>query len=119
KDLRSECRRAFQQLLVKAGLGARLLRVVPCGGRQQALDDFAIAMRDREGGAGCLVLVDSEGPVEVASSWKHLERQIAGAWTRPAGVTEEQGHLMVQWMESWLRADRQVLARFFGQGFAD
>lgn len=119
KDLRSECRRAFQQLLVKAGLGGRMPRIVACGSRQQTLDDFAMAMRDREGGAGCLVLVDSEGPVNAASSWTHLERQVAGAWARPAGVAEEQGHLMVQCMESWLLADRQALAKFFGQGFGD
>jgi len=79
-----------------------------------------MAMRDRESGPGCLVLVDSEGPVETASScWTHLERQIAGAWIRPAGVAEEQGHLMVQCMESWLLADRQALGRFFGNGFRD
>jgi Domain of unknown function (DUF4276) len=62
-----------------------------------------------------ILLVDSEGPVDVPSSWDHLHAR--DGWQRPANAIEDQAHLMVQCMEAWLLADREALIEFYGQGF--
>jgi hypothetical protein len=36
---------------------------------------------------------------------------------RPASSTDDQAHLMVQCMEAWFLADKEVLGEFFDQGF--
>jgi Domain of unknown function (DUF4276) len=116
-SLKTECRRAFTQLLERAGLGGRLPRLVACGGRQNAFEQFWTATA--EGGQTDLVflLVDAEEPVTCASPWDHVARQRGEAWARPAGVKDDHLHLMVQCMEAWFVADRPALRKFFGQGF--
>ncbi len=89
-------------------------RIVVCGGRQQAYDDFCTALSN---GEKALLLVDSEDPVTVVSPWQHLLIRQGDQWPPPAGASEEHCHLMVQCMESWFLADQQTLETFFGQGF--
>jgi len=63
-----------------------------------------------------VLLVDSEDPVAAGSiGWAHLKTR--DNWDKPAGVAEEQAHLMVQCMEAWFLADRGTLAEFFGSHF--
>lgn len=114
KLLRTACRQGFSEFLGKAGLQGYMPRIVACGGRKQAYDDFCTALGN---GEKALLLVDSEDPVTVVSPWQHLLIRQGDQWPTPAGASEEHCHLMVQCMESWFLADRQTLETFFGQGF--
>ena len=89
-------------------------QIVACGGRKQAYDDFCIAIRAKQ---PAMLLVDAEDAVTLASPWDHLAHRQGDQWPRPDGSTEEQCHLMVRCMESWLIADRDTLGEYFGQGF--
>jgi hypothetical protein len=89
-------------------------KIVACGGRDQAFDDFAIGMR-RFPAMLHILLIDSEEPVTAAISWQHLQRR--DGWARPTAATDEQCHLMVQTMEAWFIADADTLAAFYGQHF--
>jgi Domain of unknown function (DUF4276) len=62
-----------------------------------------------------ILLVDSEGPV--GGGWQHPSYRQGDQWHRPATASEDQAHLMVQVMESWFLADRNVLADYYGQEF--
>jgi Domain of unknown function (DUF4276) len=109
-----------------SGLGSRAIRegfsrffadrrvhVVVCGSRSQAFEDFKLALR-KEPDAVNLLLVDSERSVS-AEPWQHLRN--CDHWEKPSGATEDHCHLMVQTVESWLVADPEALAIFYGQGF--
>ena len=113
KSLNRECRQAFAEFLGKAGLAGRLPSIEADGGRQQAYDAFKTAhARDSR---TAVLLVDAEAPVTAQDSWTHLRTR--DGWTRPAGATNDQCHLMVQVMESWFLADREALATFYQQRF--
>lgn len=115
--LHSDCRRAFQKFFKKLGFDGRLPRVMPCGSRNNAYDNFCISLRS-SGGKPTFLLVDSEGPVNPIfnnSPWQHLQNR--DSWRKPNGATDEQVHLMVECMENWFLADPQTLQNFFGQGF--
>lgn len=111
--LRQALREGFRAFFEKAGL-ERLPRVVACGSRRHAYDDFRAAIRLPSVDFVAL-LVDSEGPVSTATPWAHLKER--DGWEQPEGATEKNAHLMVQVMESWFLADRDCLARYFGKGF--
>ncbi len=112
--LKTECRRAFTALLEKAGFKGHMPRVVACGGRRNAYEQFCTAIR---GGEAAILLVDSEAPVAAEDPWQHVAQRPGDEWERPAGATEGHLHLMVQCMEAWFLADRRTLGDFFGQGF--
>jgi hypothetical protein len=116
---RAKLRTGFNLFLSELHAAARANRigwsVIACGGRQAAYDDFCIALREHPEAFNVL-LVDSEKPVAAKRPyWLHLKD--LGAWDCPAGVTDEQCFLMVQSMETWLIADRDALAKYYGQGF--
>jgi hypothetical protein len=115
KDQRAECRRGFRNLLEKAGLVGRMPRIVAGGGRAETFRDFRCALAEQSGMP--VLLVDSEGPVTVASPWQHLEH--SDGWQHPSDTTDDHCHLMVQSMEAWLLADRRRLSEFFGKGFRE
>ena len=109
------CRQAFRSLLTRAGFAGRLPSVIPCGSRNDAYDDFEIALRN--GGEYPILLVDSEEIVDnhpdvnPSGAWQHLnERDL---WQRPPGANDDQAQLMVTTMETWLIADRQALKAYF------
>lgn len=117
--LKSELRRAFAEFFKKTILGEeKRPKVVACGGRQSAYDDFCTAIR---GNKNAMLLVDSETPinpsptVNVYEPWKHLKE--SNNWDKPPGASDINRHLMVQCMESWFIADWNTMASFFGQGF--
>lgn len=63
-----------------------------------------------------LLLFDSEAPVKTGhTSWQHLKAR--DNWDRPNGASDDQAFLMVEVMETWLIADRQMLERYFGANF--
>lgn len=114
RELKSKCRQGFSTFFRNARLGERLPRIVACGSRHQAYDKFCSAVARWPDDFNVL-LVDSEGPVVATEPWGHLRQR--DGWNRPAGAREDSAHLMVQMMESWFLADRDCLARYFGDGF--
>ncbi len=91
-------------------------RVVAGGSRRQAFDLFRTALKNAGSDEFVVLLVDAEEPVvEGNGVWSHLENR--DGWGIPQGAEEENAHLMVQCMESWFLADKEILAAFFGEGF--
>lgn len=117
QSLRAACRNGFTEFLKKAGLTGYMPRVIPCGSRKAAYDDFCTAFT---AGERAFLLVDSEDLVSeehTQNPWQHLAVRLGDQWTQPSGSNNERCHLMVVCMESWFLADRQILANFFGRGF--
>jgi hypothetical protein len=115
KLLRTACRRGFSEFLSKAGLKNRMPRIVACGGRDQAYRDFCAALK--QGANAVMLLVDSEDAVTYSSPWAHLAQRPGDKWAAPWDSTDDDCHLMVQCMESWLLTDQETLSAYFGQGF--
>ena len=88
------------------------LKIVLCGGRDQAFRSFSRACRDGDHDV-VVLLVDSEGPVN-ASPHTHLAAR--DGWDL-GGVADDRVHLMVQTMETWIVADPQALAAYYGRNF--
>ena len=119
KELKSQCREGFRNFFEKAGIESRMLRIIACGPRRKAYDFFRKAIGKAENHKLLLLLVDSEAPVDdSASPWAHLKSREDDGWDKPPNADENSVHLMVQCMESWFLADKEALAKFYGQGFA-
>lgn len=114
-ELKTKCRKAFSQLLERAGFKGRMPRIVACGSRKAAYDQFCAMLNDEN--EMVILLVDAEDAVYCQSSWDHVAQRQGDKWSKPAGATDEQLHLMTQCMESWFFADRATLAKYFGNGF--
>lgn len=113
--LRTACQKGFKTFLEEAGLKGRMPRIVACGSRRNAYDDFCTALAN---GEEAFLLVDSESVVvNHTNPWMHLAQRKGDEWEKPINATDEQCHLMVQVMETWFLADREMLEEFFGQGF--
>jgi len=114
RPLHDACRKGFRKFLEKAGLKGRMPRIVACGSRKNAYDDYCTAIKN---GEAAILLVDSEGPVSAALTepWTHLKTR--DNWDKPANAGNNDCHLMVQAMEAWLLADPVALKEFYGQGF--
>lgn len=119
--LRRACQQAFLSLFEKAGLRRSRMRVVACQSRGDAIKTFRTALQCANQGEFILLLVDSEGPVHERhrdQPWNFLEAIVGpDRMERPKGAADEQAHLMVQCMESWLLADPAQLASYFKRGF--
>lgn len=89
------------------------IRLTFWGPRSETYVAFARSLRQNPATLH-LLLVDSEGPVSSAPR-HHLAA--SDTWDL-AGISDDQCHLMVEVMESWLIADPEALAAFYGQGFA-
>lgn len=114
--LKGECRRAFTEFFRRAGFAGRMPRVVACGSRGDAFDDFRTAVRNSAGNQFIMLLIDSEEGVSAsAEPWQHVSKR--DGWTRPAGAADDSLCLMVQCMEAWFVADRDCLKAYYGQGF--
>lgn len=114
-SLKTRCREGFSKFFQRAGLEGRMPRVIACGSRNSAYGDFCTALRSARPGDFPVLLVDSEAAV-AAIPWEHLRAR--DNWDKPPGADDDQAQLMVQCMESWFLADAELLAGFFGQGFA-
>ena len=91
-------------------------RVVACGSRQRAYDQFCAAVDEAEADSFIVLLVDSEAAVAVSDSpWEHLRKR--DNWTQPSAAVDDSAQLMVQCMEAWFVADRQSLGAYFGKDF--
>ena len=110
----SRLRTGFGLLLTALGVSQHP-RIVACGPRGNAFRKFSGALAR---GEKALLLVDSESPVTAQNHgrpWAHLAEN--DKWTKPAGASDDDAHLMVQCMESWFVADPDALAAHFGRGF--
>src|ERR1051326_7318499 len=87
--------------------------VIACGSRNSTLDDFRTALRTHQE-AFNILLVDSDAPV-TKTPRQHLHNS-ARNWNLN-NIEDEQCHLMVQVMETWVIADINALERFYGKGF--
>lgn len=113
KEDKALLRAGFAQFFQNA-LGKNI-KVIPCGGRDQALDNFIIALKDHPTALN-LLLIDAEAPVhESDSTWAHLKKR--EQWQRPVKASDDQCHLMVQTMEAWFIADREALQCYYGKEF--
>lgn len=123
--LKTECRRAFSELLRKAGCGGKMPRIVACGSRENAYDSFRTAVKN---GERALLLVDSESPVDASCMkelpsrwrpWRHLAEREGDGWEKPEGTDDACCHLMVECMENWLLSDCDALKAVFGKNFRE
>lgn len=112
KALRIRCREGFHKLLERAGFAGRMPAITSCGGRLSAFDDFRTAVGCSAAGTYPLLLVDSESGVS-KEPWDHLKDQ--DNWDKPDDAEDDQAHLMVQCMETWIAADQEAVKNFFGQ----
>ncbi len=91
-------------------------RVVACGSRQRAYDQFCAAIDEAETDSFIVLLVDSETAVAASDSpWEHLKKR--DKWAQPSAAEDDSAQLMVQCMEAWFVADRRSLGAYFGKDF--
>lgn len=114
-QLRTKLRAGFARFLEKAGFKGRMPRIVACGGRGEAYDDFCKSFEGKE--LDSILLVDSEEQISARGKWDHVQKRQGDHWTRPEGAAENDIHFMVSAMEAWLHADRDALQAFFGPEF--
>ncbi|MGD0777139.1 MAG: DUF4276 family protein [Candidatus Solibacter sp.] len=117
KALQTQCRRGFREFFERAGLKDRMPSVVACGGRRRAYDRFRTSHENAGPDDLPILLVDSEAPVAEADPWEHVRLRPDDGWQRPDNASQDQIHLMVQAMEAWFHADKEVLQQYFGQSF--
>lgn len=87
-------------------------RLVACGARNSAFDDFCTAHQANVADFVAL-LVDSEDPVaDGERPWDHLRGR--DEWRRPEGAHDDQALLMITCTESWIAGDREALRKRFG-----
>ena len=111
-------RKGWTAFFKAAGLEGRMPRVVRGQGRKRTFDLFLTAVENPEPDVFPLLLVDSEDPIsEGNTEWEHLK--VRDQWERPAGADDTQVFLMVQLMETWFLADRDLLCKYFGQAFRE
>ena len=114
-DLERRFRRGWANFFAAVGAGRRP-KVVRGGGRAQTFKRFATAVAGDGADRLSILLVDSEGDVaEGQTVWEHLAAN--DGWKRPTGANEDAAFLMVQFMETWLLADRAALRAYFGHAF--
>jgi hypothetical protein len=123
--LKTACREGFTTFITNSGVQNRP-RVVACGSRRDAYESFCTAIAN---GDDAMLLVDSETAVSSVHQqgedkskwlpWSHLKQREGDGWEKQQGSADTDCHLMVQVMENWFLADRNVLKMFFGNGFKE
>jgi hypothetical protein len=109
-------RQGWSEFFRAAGLVGRMPRPVRGKGRDRTFDLFLTAVENAGPNDLPLLLVDSEGPVTLGHTvWQHLKTR--DNWDKPNGASNDQAFMMVQVMETWFIADRQMLQRYFGANF--
>ena len=109
-------RKAWREFFKAAGLEGRMPAPVRGQGRKQTFDDFVTAVKAAKPGEVPILLVDAEDAVAPGLSvWQHLKSR--DGWQQPTGTTENQAFLMARVMETWLVADAELLARYFGSDY--
>lgn len=89
-------------------------KLIPCGGRDQTFRRFCNAVTGTPPDGLVVLLVDAEAGIDNDTPREHL--QTRDHWAL-AFATNEMVHLMVQIMETWIIADQETLAAYYGPGF--
>lgn len=110
----TKCREGFATYCAKLAPARKLPSIIACGSRDEAFRKFKIAVQDCGADEKCVLLVDSEGKVNQGTIFDHL--RIRDRWEFP-DVQNHKVFLMVQVMESWFLADRDLLAEYYDGGF--
>lgn len=87
-------------------------KIVPCGDRDQTFRRFRRAVTGTQPDELVVLLVDSEAALGNRTPRAHLQAH----WDLRV-ADDELIHLMVQVMETWIIADRETLAAYYGPGF--
>jgi len=111
-ELRGGYRAFLQEIYDLASTKRIRCRIVMCGGRNSAFDDFKTAIQSHPQSFNVL-LVDAEAPV-LLTPWAHLQQR--DGWIS-SSVPDNHCHLMVQLLEAWFLADKDALKSYYGQGF--
>ena len=113
RDLQIRCREGFRKLLERCGYTGRMPKLVACGGRDAAFDDFKIALANAKKGDHVFLWIDSEDPMtDIEATWQHLQDR--DGWKKPKGAKDDQVLLMTTCMETWIVADRATLTEHYG-----
>lgn len=116
RDGKVALRQGMDALLapLKLAAGNKALRweLTPCGSRNAAFRQFRNAVNAGKD-AFVVLLVDAEAPVSMTPK-QHLASR--DGWEIDF-VDEDAFHLMVQVMETWLIADADALATYYGHEF--
>jgi hypothetical protein len=106
-------RQGWSEFFRIAGLEGLMPSVVRGKGRGRTFDLFQTAVMSRKPHELPLLLVDSEAEVRTGHTvWQHLK--VRDDWDKPEGAGDNQAFLMVQVMETWFLADREMLRNYFG-----
>ena len=117
-DVKRKCREGFRALLERCGFAGRMPRLVACGSRNEAYDDFRNALAHTSRDDIVMLLVDSEDPVaDIDRTWDHLRQRQDDQWETPEGACNEDVLLMTTSMETWIVADLTTLSKHFGRNF--
>lgn len=114
------CRVAFRNYFTLLGLKGRLPKLIPCGGRNRAFNQFCNAVKDPPTEKDILpvLLIDSEMAVKVTDLECPRNFFRRNGMQLPKDVTNEQLHLLVQCFETLLVTDRAAVEKILGgQGF--
>ncbi len=116
KDGKAAIRNGMDGFLEEVKEDARRKRIkwqlTACGGRDEAFKRFMNEI-ERSASDFVVLLVDSEGPVRKPPRLHLKERD---HWDL-SGVSEDNIHLMIQMMETWIVSDVNALAEFYGNNF--
>ena len=114
KELHTRCREGFHRLLEQCGFDKqrRMPRLVACGGRNTAFNDFKIAHASGKGQFVALWLDSEDVLSDLERTWAHLESH--DGWPQPDGASDEQVLFMTTCMETWLVTDRDTLQEHYG-----
>ena len=118
KELQIGCQKGFHKLLEKCGFTGRMPRLVPCGGRHAAFDNFKTAHAAKGSCDYVAMLIDSEEPVsDLEATWAHLRNR--DKWEKPDQAADNQVLFMTTCMETWIVADRAALREHFQSRLQD
>jgi hypothetical protein len=117
KEVDIRCREGFRKLLENCGFHQRMPRLVACGPRRTAFEDFSSAYSKKQADYAGL-WIDSEEPLaKLEAPWDHLQE--LESWTRPSDAVDDQVLFMTTCMETWIVADRAALTAHFGAEIQD
>jgi hypothetical protein len=115
KELQSRCREGFRKLLLGCGYGEhrRMPRLIACGSRNNAFEDFKTALGAPAPVDYVALWIDSEAPMtNIEASWAHLRG--SGNWPQPTDAADDQVLFMTTCMETLIVADRAALTEHYG-----
>lgn len=113
KELQARCREGFRKLLENCGYEGRMLKIVACGARNAAFEDFRNALRWVKGREFVAMMIDSEQPLgNLEATWQHLAQH--DRWQKPSGVLDAQVLFMTTCMETWIVADHSAMKKHYG-----